>query len=99
MRAMSLGLVKGSIDEVGQTVEITYVKVSGCCCATFWCRPLVMSPRSHGLLFVTLLCASRQARVLDKGQVRQLATKLTSWCDKVAHARTLLENNTADLLA
>jgi len=29
MRAMSLGLVKGSIDEVDQVVEISYVKVGG----------------------------------------------------------------------
>jgi len=29
MRAMSLGLVKGTIDEVDQVVEISYVKVGG----------------------------------------------------------------------
>lgn len=39
MRAMSLGLVKGSIDEVDQTVEVTYVQVclALCCGVCFMC--------------------------------------------------------------
>lgn len=65
MRAMSLGLVKGSIDEVDQVVEITYVK----------------------------------PRVLDKGQIGQLKTKLDAWAGKVDAMHQLLDTNTAELIA
>jgi len=64
MRAMSLGLVKGTIDEVDQVVEISYVK----------------------------------PRVMDKGQIRLLKSKLDAWAGKVLETRTLLENNTAELI-
>ena len=35
---------------------------------------------------------------MDKGQIRLLKSKLDAWAGKVLETRTLLENNTAELI-
>lgn len=63
MRAMSLGLIKGVIDEVDNTVSVTWV----------------------------------QPRVLNTDQIRQLASRLQSWGDKVKETLHYVEDQTPEL--
>ncbi|KAJ3204916.1 26S proteasome regulatory subunit [Entophlyctis luteolus] len=58
MKALSLGLVKGSIDEIDSCVSITWV----------------------------------QPRVLEVGQIRSIAEKLTAWSGSVKEKVVALEN-------
>lgn len=64
MRALSLGLIRGSIDQVDQQVHVTWV----------------------------------QPRVLDRGQIGIMKTKMDSWAEEVSKIELLVETRASDIL-
>jgi hypothetical protein len=100
MRAMSLGLIKGSIDEVDQVVHVTFIKV----------RSLIRCRRAMLLLHHTpllmRLCGLRgscsldiQPRVLSSEQIANLQERTAGWSEKVKTSLLFVEEHTREIFA
>jgi hypothetical protein len=106
MRAMSLGLIKGTIDEVDQIVQVTYIKV------TDYLR-LSVHLTAHGTVvrrcapLRTVTCAlcrrvrvcAIQPRVLSTAQIASLKDRTQAWSDKVKSSLLFVEEHTRELFA
>lgn len=99
MRAMSLGLVRGVIDELDQVVHISFIKVRACVWA---CVTVRDSAGGLPCLGASRMCRSRrhvQPRVMDMEQIAALKDRLVGWGDKVKEMLYRVEDGTREMFA